>query len=128
MDIIARKTLEFLGGTLERLSDFPKDEHDRAEREMKKLNLRGLTSVWDAIADSPQEAENLRLRADLMDQLCALIEANGWTQVDAAARCGISQPRMNDLLRDRISRFSLDALVNIAAALGKRVQIELIAA
>jgi predicted XRE-type DNA-binding protein len=95
---------------------------------MKKIKARSFTSVWDAIADSPEEAENLRLRADLMDRISALIQANGWTQIEAADRCGVSQPRINDLLRDRISRFSLDALVNIAAALGQKVQIELIAA
>ena len=44
---------------------------------------------------------------------------------DAVAQCGVTQPRINDLLRGRISRFSLDALVNIAAALGRRVQVEL---
>ncbi|MGH9904514.1 MAG: XRE family transcriptional regulator, partial [Pyrinomonadaceae bacterium] len=41
---------------------------------------------------------------------------------------GVTQPRMNDLLRGRVSRFSLDALVNIATAIGRRVRIELEAA
>jgi predicted XRE-type DNA-binding protein len=45
--------------------------------------------------------------------------------VEAASRCAVTQPRIRDLLRGRISRFSLDALVNIASALGKRVHIEL---
>jgi predicted XRE-type DNA-binding protein len=35
---------------------------------------------------------------------------------------------MNDLLRGRISRFSLDALVNIAASLGYRLKVDLRAA
>ena len=82
-------------------------------------------SVWDAIADTPEEAANLRVRAELMDQLTALVEKNGWTQVEAARRCGVTQPRISDLLRGRISRFSLDALVNIATALGCRVHVEL---
>jgi predicted XRE-type DNA-binding protein len=85
-------------------------------------------SVWDAIADTPEEAANLRLRSELMDQITAIIEANGWTQVEAALHCGVTQPRINDLLRGRISRFSIDALVNIAAALGRRVRVELEAA
>ena len=55
-------------------------------------------------------------------------EESGWTQVEAASHCGVTQPRINDLLRGRISRFSLDALVNIAAALGRRVHVELEAA
>lgn len=82
------------------------------------------TSVWDAIADTPEEAANLRVRSELMDKITALIEKNGWTQIQAAGHCGVTQPRINDLLRGRISRFSLDALVNIAAALGQRVHVE----
>lgn len=85
-------------------------------------------SVWDAIADTPEQAANLRARAELMQQLAELIQAEGWKQVEAAERCGVTQPRINDLLRGRVSRFSLDALVNIATALGRRVSFELEAA
>lgn len=75
-------------------------------------------SVWDAISDTPEQAANLRARADLMQQIAAIIQQNGWTQTEAASHCGITQPRMNDLLRGRVSRFSLDALFNIATAIG----------
>ena len=85
-------------------------------------------SVWDAIADTPEQAANLRARAELMQQIAELIRAAGWKQVEAAERCGVTQPRINDLLRGRVSRFSLDALVNIATALGRRVSFELEAA
>ena len=80
------------------------------------------------LADTPEQAANLRIRTELMRQIAAIVEARGWTQTDAAAHCGISQPRMNDLLRGRLSRFSLDALVNIATALGQRVNVHLEAA
>jgi predicted XRE-type DNA-binding protein len=85
-------------------------------------------SVWSAIADTPEEAANLRLRAELMHEISAVIEAGGWTQAEAAQHCGVTQPRINDLLRGRVSRFSLDALVNMAAALGRRVRVQLSAA
>jgi len=85
-------------------------------------------SVWDALADTTEQAANLRARADLMRQITEIIQDNGWTQVEAAERCGVTQPRINDLLRGRVSRFSLDALVNIATALGRRVSVELDAA
>lgn len=85
-------------------------------------------SVWDGIADTPRQAANLRVRAELMRAIVAVVKESGWTQMEAAGRCGVSQPRMNDLLRGRISRFSLDALVNIATALGRRVHIDLEAA
>jgi predicted XRE-type DNA-binding protein len=90
--------------------------------------IQTFVSVWDAIADTPAEAANLKLRSELMDQIAAIVAAQGWTQNEAATRCGVTQPRMNDLLRGRISRFSVDALVNIAAALGLSVQIRLEAA
>ena len=94
------------------------------------MKKRGNTyaSVWDALADTPEQAANLQARADLMRQIAELIQAEGWKQVEAAERCGVTQPRINDLLRGRVSRFSLDALVNIAAALGRRVNVEIEAA
>ena len=85
-------------------------------------------SVWDAVADTPEEAANLRMRAELMTQIAEIINANGWKQAEAATHCGVTQPRINDLLRGRVSRFSLDALVNIATALGRRVHVALEAA
>lgn len=93
---------------------------------MKKIET--YASVWDAIADTPEQAANLRARAEIMQQIAAIVKESGWTQAEAATRCGVTQPRMNDLLRGRVSRFSLDALVNIATAIGRRVHVELEAA
>ncbi|MBF0356395.1 MAG: XRE family transcriptional regulator [Alphaproteobacteria bacterium] len=92
---------------------------------MSKPKIEKFESVWDAVADTPEEAANLRLRADLIVKITAQVKKKGWTQAEAAKHCGITQPRLNDLLRGRISRFSLDALVNIASALGLRVHVEL---
>jgi predicted XRE-type DNA-binding protein len=82
-------------------------------------------NIWDAIADTSGESANMQAKAELMRQIVVIIKKNDWKQIEAAQHCGITQPRLNDLLRGRISRFSLDALVNIAAALGQRVHIEL---
>jgi predicted XRE-type DNA-binding protein len=95
---------------------------------MKKKAIHRYDSVWDALADTPEQAANLRARTELMQKIAAIVKANGWTQVEAARRCGVTQPRMNDLLRGRVSRFSLDALVNIATAIGRKVHFELEAA
>ncbi len=92
---------------------------------MSKLERQRFANVWDAIADTPEEAANLTMRSELMDEIEAIIKANGWTQAEAAKRCGVTQPRMNDLLRGRIARFSIDALVNIASALGRKVKVSL---
>jgi predicted XRE-type DNA-binding protein len=95
-----------------------------ARTQMKKRD-KTYASVWEALADTPEQAANLQARADLMRQIAELIQSEGWKQVEAAERCGVTQPRINDLLRGRVSRFSLDALVNIATALGRRVSVEL---
>lgn len=95
---------------------------------MSKSKFKSDQSVWDAIANTPGEAANLKARSELMQSISALVRKEGWTQAEAAKRCGVTQPRMNDLLRGRISRFSLDALVNISAALGYQVRVKLVAA
>jgi len=92
---------------------------------MSKLKYEEFANVWDALADTPEEAANLTLRSELMDEIETIIKENGWTQKEAATRCRVTQPRINDLLRGRIARFSLDALVNIASALGRKVTVRL---
>jgi predicted XRE-type DNA-binding protein len=94
------------------------------EGDMTKT-IHSFKSVWDALADTPEQAANLHARSGLMRQITEVIEENGWTQMEAGAQCGVTQPRINDLLRGRLSRFSLDALVNMAAALGRPVRVEL---
>jgi predicted XRE-type DNA-binding protein len=67
-------------------------------------------------------------RAPLMRRIAAIVKESGWTQAEAAGQCGVKQPRLNDLLRGRVSRFSIDALVNIATAIGRAVHFDLQAA
>jgi len=95
---------------------------------MSKEKSKTYATVWDALADTPEQAANLRTRAELMRQVASIVKKNKWTQTQAAKHCGITQPRMNDLLRGRVSYFSLDALVNIATAIGWQVHFALEAA
>ena len=91
-------------------------------------NVPTFDNVWDAIADTKAEAASLQAKAELMHKIIEIIKNKNLKQKDAAKYCGITQPRLNDLLRGRISRFSLDALVNIAATIGQKVHIYLEAA
>lgn len=70
-------------------------------------------SVWDALLDSPEEAANMQLRSELMIQCTELVRKWDLSQKEAAKRLHITQPRLNDLLNGKISKFSIDALVNI---------------
>ena len=82
-------------------------------------------SVWEDIADSPEEAENLRVRAALMRAIRSRVTEIGWSQTTAAHNLGLTQPRLSDLYRGKISKFPLDALVDIAAKLGIHVRVEI---
>ena len=81
-------------------------------------------TVWEALEDTPERAASLKMRADLIIAIEEHIRRWGTTQVEAAARLGISQPRLNDLLRGRLQNFSLDALVDVATKAGLEVRIE----
>ena len=81
-------------------------------------------TVWHALFDDPAEIASLQLRGDVLGAIALKVKSWGLTQAEAAKRLGISQPRLNDLLRGRMSRFSLDALVKIAAAAGIAFNLE----
>ena len=80
-------------------------------------------SVWDALEDSAEQAENMNLRAELMTQIRDYVEGLSMTQQAAAKSLGLTQPRLNDLLRGRLDKFSLDMLVNVLARAGKHVKV-----
>ena len=88
----------------------------------KLKTTRGSSNVFADIGFGPEEAENLLLRAELMSRVCDM--AGGVSQREAAGKFGVSQPRLNDLMRGKIDKFSLDALVNMLAHAGMRVELK----
>ena len=82
---------------------------------------RGSGNVFLDIGFSPDEANNLMLRSQLMSRVREAEQ--GATQREAAKLFGITQPRVNDLLRGKIDKFSLDALVNMLGHAGMRVEL-----
>ena len=76
------------------------------------------TSIWDAIEDTPQEAASMRARSSLMMSLSEVIRGQDMTQEQAAALFGVTQPRISDLVRGKVNLFSLDELIDMAAAAG----------
>jgi predicted XRE-type DNA-binding protein len=87
------------------------------------MSKQRFSNVWDAIEDTPAEAENMRLRSVLMMELKAHIEKQGLSQLQAAKLLGVTQPRISDLMRGKIDLFAIDALVNLASAAGLRVEM-----
>ena len=72
--------------------------------------------VFDAFADTPAEAANMKARPDLLAALIERVNSWGLPQEAAAKRLEVTRPRLNDLLRSKLGRFSLDVLVNLAAS------------
>ena len=69
------------------------------------------------------DAENLRIRSELMVKLRQVIDRAGLTQAAAARMLGVTQPRVSDLVRGRIDLFSIDALVSMLSRAGVRVTV-----
>ncbi len=89
------------------------------------MDAQTFEDVFDALADTPAEAANMKARAALLSALAARVESWGLPQAAAAARLGITRPRLNDLLRGKLGKFSLDALVNLTVAAGLVLEIRL---
>ncbi|MBR8298474.1 XRE family transcriptional regulator [Burkholderia cenocepacia] len=81
-------------------------------------------NVWDAIESEPAEAANMKLRSELMIALKQRIARLELSQAEAAKQLGVTQPRVSDLMRGKINLFGLDALVNMASAVGLRVDLQ----
>ena len=84
----------------------------------------GSQNVFADLGFDPWEAANLKIRADLMIDLRRYIEDQGWTQAQAATFFAETQPRISNLLKGEISRFSVDKLINKLAKAGIAVQVE----
>lgn len=85
-------------------------------------------NVFADLGFDAEEAENLRVRADLMMELERYIEREGLKQKEAAELFGVTQPRVSDLVRGKIELFSIDALVNMLAHAGMHVTVSVKAA
>jgi predicted XRE-type DNA-binding protein len=82
-------------------------------------------SVWDAIENTPAEAENMKLRSSLMMAVQQHIKETGMNQSQAAKKFGVTQPRISDLMRGRIDLFAIDSLVNMLATAGLRIELRI---
>lgn len=91
--------------------------------EMKAVKSSG--NVFLDVGFTPAEARNLRMRSDMMTALRKFIEKEELTQAAAARRLKVTQPRISDLTRGKISRFSLDTLVNMLADAGVEVELRI---
>lgn len=90
----------------------------------KRLKIeKGSGNIFRDLGFPPGEAQNLIMRAELMIKIEQFVRKSGMTQKEAARLIGITQPRLNLLLKRKIDLFSLDALVNMVARAGMQVKL-----
>ena len=82
------------------------------------MQVQQFADVFDALADTPAEAADLKARSDLLSALSDRVKAWELPRSAAAARLGIAPERLDHLLRGKINQFSRDDLVSLTAAAG----------
>lgn len=93
---------------------------------MNRLKIeKGSGNIFRDIGFPEAEAHNLVLRAELMNRIEDFVIDRALTQQQAAKVLGVTQPRLNLLLKGKVGEFSLDALVNMAARAGMRVEMKI---
>lgn len=85
--------------------------------------MKKFANVWDALEDSADAADSMKARAAIMIRIEKTIRGWDVSQIEAARRLGITQPRVNDLLRGKIDKFSLDSLFDLARHAGLKVSV-----
>jgi predicted XRE-type DNA-binding protein len=89
------------------------------------IEVQAFDSVWDAIEDTPAEAEKMKLRSSLMIALKDYIVTEKLTQKEAAKRLGVTQPRISDLMRGKIDLFAIESLVNMVVLAGLKIEMHI---
>jgi len=89
------------------------------------MERQNFENVWDALEDTPAEAANMTMRSSLLIAIEQRVRSWNVTQAEAARRLGVTQPRLNDLLRGKIANFSLDTLIKLAAQAGLVVRLDI---
>jgi len=90
--------------------------------------MKAVKSCGNVFADlgfDEQEAANLKLRSQLMIEVGKDLMEKKLTQQAAAKVLGISQPRVSDLKRGKVDKFTIDMLVNFLTKLGHNVTLRI---
>lgn len=90
---------------------------------MNAITHKTTGSIFSDLGFSGEESENLKVRAQLMQELTHIIKATGGTQTEIAEKLGVTQSRISDLMRGKIQKFTIDNLVNMMSKSGYSVEV-----
>jgi predicted XRE-type DNA-binding protein len=84
----------------------------------------GPSNIFAELGFAPQEAENLKIRAELMLSLRRLIQGREWSCGQAAEYLGESVVVIESLLRGEIEAFTIEQLIMMLTCGGMQVRVE----
>ena len=97
---------------------------------MKKVRTRitrGSGNVFLDLGFPPHEAAVMLLRCEIAEALRTWMAREELTQVQAAKRLGVVQPRISEIAQNKVDKLSLDYLVGLCAKAGVSVTVKLAA-
>jgi predicted XRE-type DNA-binding protein len=89
--------------------------------------IPGSGNIFVDLGFDEAEARVMALRVQLMMQLRERLQDKGYTQVEAARRLGVTQPRVSALLKGTWKDFSMDMLLTLATRAGLKPELRLTA-
>lgn len=89
--------------------------------------ILGSNNIFEDLGFEPEEATNLRIRADLMLDLRSHIQKQGWTYPETSQRLNTPQTTIKDLEKGDIDRFTVDGLIQLLGKAGMTVEVKVVA-
>ena len=87
------------------------------------IKIETYDNVWFALEKNEADAINMTMRSELMTAIEDAVNSWGLSQLEAAKKLGITRPRLSDLMRGKINKFSLDMLTTLAHNAGLKVKM-----
>ncbi len=79
-------------------------------------------NIFDLIAEDPNDAADMKFRADLLLAMRDMFEQKSWGQAEVMDALNLSQPRASELMRGKVDKFSSDKLIGFLYKLGFRLR------
>ena len=90
----------------------------------RKRDHRAGGNIFLDLGFEPHEAAVMLLRCELAEALRKWIDRERITQAQAARRLGVAQPRISEIVRNKVDKLSLDYLVGLCAKAGVAVKVK----
>ena len=80
-------------------------------------------NIFIDLGFDPIEAKKLKIKSDLMIQISQWIKENKLKQEDAAKVLKVSLPRISDVVRGKVGKFTIDTLIGMVELSGHQVDL-----